>query len=112
MNRLFAIVAVLSLTGCTTIYFENNTQAEQPSTDILERWHHNSVFALVEVSDPVNLSNECEGADWATVKSETSFINGLIGWIPYVGIFWTPKTVTVQCAVGSEQTAGITSISQ
>ncbi|MBY6186605.1 Bor family protein [Marinobacter hydrocarbonoclasticus] len=93
-----ALMATSLLAGCHTIHFDHDQPVTSNDDKSTEQWHHNMALALVEVSDPVDLNNQCGENGWASVKTETSFINGLPGAvIPYLGLLWTPKTATVQC---------------
>ena len=42
-----------------------------------ETTHVNTVFDLVEYSDPVDLKGRCNGNGWNSVKTEKTFTNGL-----------------------------------
>jgi hypothetical protein len=92
-------------------------------------WHHNSVFALVEVSDPVDLRQRCSGG-WSSVTTEESFLTGFVPAVlggllstvtpnptnttsddmqrlanpsaQVVSALWDPEYVEVSCAVGSD----------
>lgn len=95
MKKLLILIALLS-TGCTTIYFDNGEGTASGAKT--EKWHHNVALALVEVSEPVVLAEECQNEDWASVKTELTFINGLAATVGNVfGPLWYPKTVTVEC---------------
>lgn len=95
MKKLLAIAAI-ALSGCTTIHFDNGANPTMGQTT--EKWHHNAVLALIEVSDPVNLESECAGQEWSSVQTELTFINGLVsGLVNVIAPVWYPKTVTVNC---------------
>ncbi|MFW2404952.1 MAG: Bor/Iss family lipoprotein [Gammaproteobacteria bacterium] len=103
MRISLVLAAVMLATGCTKIHFDQAAPVAEDAEMSQSAWHHNMVFSLVEVSQPVDLGSTCGSNDWESVKTETSVLNGLIGWIPYVSAIWTPKTVTVQCeAAGAE----------
>lgn len=90
------IIFLLLLSGCTTIHFKNGP--DTPVTNKTEQWHHNAVLALVEVSDPVDLTEECVDKEWSTVTTELTFFNGLAsGVVNLIAPIWFPKTVTVTC---------------
>ncbi len=90
------IALMLILSGCTTIYFENGTDISGET--LAPEWHHGFAFDLYEASAPVNLEEECDGDDWASVKTEVSFINGLAASaINWLGPIWYPKTTQVTC---------------
>jgi hypothetical protein len=97
MKKLLVISAIL-LSGCTTIHFDKNANLDLNASKH-ETWHHNIVLSLVEVSDPVNLKQECGDQEWSSVKTELSFLNGLAGGVAgiVVPFIWYPKTVEVSC---------------
>ena len=90
--------AVILLSGCTTIHFDRNSTLDLNATKT-EAWHHNALLALVEVSDPVNLKEQCGDQTWTSVKTELTFINGLASGIinTLTAPIWYPKTVEVSC---------------
>ncbi len=99
MIKTALLASSIALTcGCTNMHFDNsNTSAgEQSEPD----WHHNVVFGLIEVSDPVDVKEQCGNKDWNSVHTQISFINGLAGAL--VGVIlpgvWQPKTAQVTCA--------------
>lgn len=93
MRRLLALaVLALGLTGCFHIRYTND--APPTAAPAVEKWHHDVVFGLVEVSDPENVSQACPGG-YALVKSDQSFVAGLVQAIT-VGIY-NPTDVTIHC---------------
>ncbi|KZZ44173.1 hypothetical protein A3759_30190 [Thalassolituus sp. HI0120] len=98
MKKVILAAALLLMAGCSTIHFDRNPEP-QATPFQTEEWHHNAILALVEVSDPVNLEDKCEGnKEWTSVKTELTFVNGLVSGL--VNIFfplWYPKTVEVSC---------------
>ena len=105
MKILTTIAFVLLVSACTTIHFDETEPVVANPQQSQSEWHHIMAFSLVEVSEPVDLAAKCGSNGWESVKTEVSFLNGLIGWIPYVSAIWAPKTVTVQCQ-GSEAKTG------
>lgn len=97
MNKLIILSAIVFLVGCTKIHFDQAGPVAPDPSASQTMWHHNMAFSLVEVSTPVDLTAKCGSNGWESVKTETSFLNGLVTAIPYVSWVWTPKTVTVQC---------------
>lgn len=97
MKKIIFAALVLLNSGCTQMYFDRAEPVLPNTANAHSQWHSNMFFSLVEVSDPVDLQQQCGAGEWQSVKTETSFANGLIGVIPYMGWIWTPKTVTVQC---------------
>ena len=96
MRYLILIFSII-LSGCTTIHFDKEGE---PSNYAVanEKWHHNVAYSLFEISSPVNLEQRCGEKEWVSVKTETSFINGIASLAGYIipgG--WDPKTTTVAC---------------
>lgn len=97
MKKIFLIVLVSLTAGCTQMYFDRAEPVQPNTANSQSEWHSNMVFALVEVSAPVDLNQKCQSSEWESVKTETSFTNALVGVIPYMSWIWSPKTVTVEC---------------
>jgi hypothetical protein len=125
MRRLIAAaLGATVLAGCQTVTFaRTSARSAAPSGE----WHHNSVFALVEVSDPVDLRQRCN-TGWSRVTTEGSFLTGLVPSVlgllvssvtpsrttttadgrtfsvnpasQIVSTLWDPEFVEVSCAVG------------
>lgn len=93
MKKLIAVSAI-ALSGCTTIHFDRNGDSDLGEIT-RKQWHSNAIFALNEVSDPVKLDQACEDKDWTSVKTEQTFVNGLLEQVTYA--MWSPKTVTISC---------------
>ena len=92
--RLGLLVALaILLAACSTIYFHNGQPAAKQTT--IHRTHHIMAFDLVEVSPPVDLRQECAGHDWRSVKSEVTFVNGLVA--AFTEPIYGPWTVGVSC---------------
>lgn len=97
MKRIAILAAAISLSACTTIHFDNGevNQAQQPKA---ETWHHNVLLDLVEVSAPVDPAATCGDNEWASVKTERTFLNGLASsFVNVIGPIWYPKTAQVTC---------------
>lgn len=97
MKHLLLVTVLVLMTGCTTIYFDQDEPVAENPARLQSAWHHNMIWALIEVSEPVDLSATCGESSWDFAKTETSFLNGLIGFVPYLSFFWEPKTASVQC---------------
>ena len=97
MRYLFGFAIIMFLNACTTIHFDQNEPVAANPARSESNWHHNMVFALIEVSQPVDLQERCGDNGWSSVKTEETFLNGLVSSLPYVGWVWSPKTATVQC---------------
>ena len=103
MKRIIIVLlAAYAAVGCTTITFESKLANTANGTNKVEKWHHNMALSLVEVSEPVNLKQECMGNDWVSVKTETSVLNALAASVPnsVVSGLWDPKTVEIHCEKG------------
>ena len=122
-HRLLLLAALLAATtGCFKIRYITNSPAE--ATPALERWHHNAIAGLWEISSPVDVGGTCPNG-FAEVKNETSFLNWLAstavqaavniplqlatsGVDPVTGVatsgyvlpvqLWSPQSVSVTCA--------------
>lgn len=99
MKKLLLATLTLALSACSTMHFDNGSQVQTRADS--SSWHHTAIFALVEVTEPVELDKRCRGDDWSSVKTEQSFLNGLAGGavnaITVVPV-WTPLTVEVTCS--------------
>lgn len=122
-HRLLLLAALLAATtGCFKIRYITNSPSE--ATPALERWHHNAIAGLWEISNPVNVTEACPQG-FAEVRNETTFLNwlastavqGAVSTPIYLatsrtdaatgittgGYFlpiqlWSPQTVSVTCA--------------
>lgn len=87
----------LAVASCYRIkYTTNQTPAAAPNYD---QWHHNMIFGLAEISDPVNVPQACPNGI-AGVENQQTFVNGLVTWLT-LGFIWEPTTVTVRCKAGA-----------
>lgn len=93
LAKLISLVGLLALTSCETIYFKK--EATSPTYPISnESYHHIGIFGLVEFSDPYNPQKTC--SDWSSIRSENSFLSGLISTVTYN--IYSPRTVSVVCS--------------
>jgi hypothetical protein len=128
MRRSLAIaLAATALAGCQTVTFARHSTRTAAASG---EWHHNSVLALVEVSDPVDLKQRCPSG-WSRVTTEESFLTGFVpaflgavvaqstsgsgttdasGAVlrqgptaSTVSALWDPEYVEVSCAIGAPQ---------
>ena len=95
--RAAVCYCIVSLANaCTTIHFDNGEYIE-PNM-VKEKWHHNIALDLYELSDPVNLKEQCGDGQWTSVKTELSFVNGLAATATNIYLpLWYPKTVQISC---------------
>ncbi|MFT5582796.1 MAG: hypothetical protein ACI9VR_000372 [Cognaticolwellia sp.] len=61
-------------------------------------WHHRALWGLVELSDPVDISDVCPNGDFARIRTKTSIGNSITTMI--LGTLYSPSTVQVWCADG------------
>ena len=65
----------LAVSGCSTIYFHNGPGR---SRDVgADRFHH-ILLSGIEITDPVELEQRCRGRGWTNVKTELTFVVGLV----------------------------------
>lgn len=95
-RRVFAVLALSSLmASCYTTAIQSGKPADRALIEHDEKWHHGLVWGIAELSGPYDLKRICPGG-WATIKTETSFLNGLVDAVTS-GIY-SPQSITVQCA--------------
>jgi outer membrane lipoprotein SlyB len=93
MRFLAMLLAATALAGCFHVRYTNDTPvAAEPAE---QNWHHNVVFGLVEVSEPVNVNKACPGGV-GLVKSEESFVAGLVNVITLT--LYNPSDVIIYCS--------------
>jgi hypothetical protein len=101
MKKIILIILPFMLFSCTKIHFDKVSNP-QNSYNKVEKWHHNAIYNLLEVSPPINLEKECRGRGWNSVKTELSLLNALSGALinSVLGGFpiWNPKTATITCS--------------
>lgn len=95
-----ALAAALS--GCFTTTVSSGKPPARAAIQYDEKWHHGLVWGIAEVSGPYDLEAICPGG-WAEIKTETSFLNGLVEAVTS-GIY-SPQTVSVRCAAGASSAA-------
>jgi len=87
----------VALSGCYTSVVKSGAPAAPPAAEYDEKWHSGLIFGLVELSGPYDLSRICPQG-WAEIKTETSFLNGLVQLLTWN--IYNPQSVTVRCAGG------------
>ncbi|MFY0665486.1 MAG: hypothetical protein JXQ97_12750 [Natronospirillum sp.] len=96
MIQAAAVAAVIGLTGCSTIEFQNSSAT--PTNEEFNYWHHNVALSLYELSAPVNLDN-CSN-NWSSVTVEKDLVKGLAGSVDNFVILvdaWDPWSVDLKC---------------
>lgn len=91
-NIISALIATLTLSSCSTISFVADKNANE-SYETSE-WHHNIIYGLVEISNPVNVSQTCKNG-FSAIRTERTFLNSLVGGI--AGNIYNPMTVSMSC---------------
>jgi len=84
--------------GCFTSMVKSGAPAAPPAVEHDEKWHSGIIFGIAELSGPYDLSRICPNG-WAEIKTETSFVNGLVQFLTMN--IYNPQTVTVRCAAGA-----------
>jgi hypothetical protein len=94
LNRLLAVAtAAVLTTGC---WHATVTTGRPAGAQVIqEDWHTNWFFGLI--AGPAVDASSCKGGV-AMVETQHSFLNMLVN--AFVGIIWSPMTVTVTCASG------------
>lgn len=77
---------------CSTIYFHKGADT---GTDVGPDQFHHIMLVAIEVSEPVNLKKRCDDEEWATVKTEQTFLTGLVHG--FVAPLYTPWGVAWKC---------------
>jgi len=96
-NNFVIVLLVVLICGCTTIHFDNGSDMGKNITK--EKWHHNTALNLYELSDPINLKEECGSDKWVSVQTELSLENGVASnFVNSILPVWYPKTVKISCS--------------
>jgi hypothetical protein len=93
----FAFAASVLVSGCFTSVVKSGAPAAPAAVEYDEKWHSGLVAGIAELSGPYDLSKICPNG-WAEIKTETSFLNGLVQLVTWN--LYNPQSVTVRCAVG------------
>ena len=81
MKKILPLCLLLLVSGCYKLNFSNGTPtAEEPK---IGEWHLNLVFGLIEYQEPIDLHKQCMSAEWKEVKTERTFLQGLISGATY-----------------------------
>ena len=89
----------LALIGASSACYTTTLRSGQPANparqEYDQRWHHGVIWGIAELSGPYNLKEICPNG-WAEVKTETSFVNGLLDLLTS-GVY-APQSVTIRCS--------------
>lgn len=91
---LGAVLAAFVLAGCSPIYFHNSGVPNTATIEEEGEFHHVAALSFIEISDPVNLAEECPGG-WTSVKTHRTAVDGIISFV--IGTFYAPWHVAVAC---------------
>ena len=100
ISHALLLALCLLLAGCFQHTF--TVGAGAPDGELVYKaWHHHWIFGLIrpEHQEDVLVSKHCPSGN-ATIHKETTFLNGLIDVL--IGIIYSPTTVTITCADGSQ----------
>ena len=97
LHLALAALTAAAATGCYTSYIKSGAPVAAAPIEHDEKWHSGIIYGLAELSGPYDLSRICPNG-WAEIKTETSFVNGLVEWVTFS--LYNPQTVTVRCAAG------------
>jgi hypothetical protein len=81
--------------GCYTTRIVSGVPAKTVAPMAQDRWHHSVVAGIAEISPPVDLDAMCTDGDWAEIKEEMTFLNGVVN--AGTGGIYTPRTYTLSC---------------
>ena len=100
IGLLAAMILFTATGGCYRTHVILSRSAAQSTSQIdwEDRWYHDVIYGLAEISGPVRLDRVCPSGV-AQVQQETSFINGLVQWI--TGGLYNPQEVTIYCLSGA-----------
>jgi hypothetical protein len=98
-----AVATVTAASGCFTSIVKSGAPAAAAAIEHDEKWHSGLIYGIVELSGPYDLSRICPNG-WAEIKTETSFVNGLVQLVTWN--IYNPQSVTVRCASGPAPAGG------
>jgi hypothetical protein len=102
-GRLLTLAAVCLL--ASACYHQVVQTGRTPGSTVVHKpWVPTWIFGLVPAT-PIDVTSQCPRGI-ATVETQMSFLNGLVGGLTF-GIF-TPHDVKITCATGSAMTPGAT----
>jgi len=78
IRNTLSLLAIMVLSGCSTMHFTQSTFEQQEfTTKIDSQWHNTTMNGMVEISHPVDLYKNCQGQPWQKVTVEFGFKAGL-----------------------------------
>ena len=98
MRRNTALIVALLLSSTTACFRQVVQTGRAPGPTVIQQeWVSTWIFGIVP-AEPIDTRVQCPSGV-ATVVTQTSFANGLVGALT-LGI-WSPQTVTITCASGT-----------
>jgi len=94
---IFILSIIITTSSCSTIHFQNGESSTDAET--YSEYHHMAGLELVELSAPVDMRQRCKDKEWQSVKTQRTFLNGLVG--AFTQPFYSPWEVTYSCAQDS-----------
>jgi hypothetical protein len=89
------VLASALISGCYTTRIVSGVAPKTVAPMAQDRWHHSVVVGIAEISPPVDLDAMCTNRDWAEIKEELTFLNGVV--TAGTGGIYTPRTYTLSC---------------
>lgn len=105
---LLVVFTFLQLSGCAVIHFENGDVIADPNDSIsyytlfgddknleidpgrsirFDKWYHQGIYQIAEISNPLDINRVCPGLDWNQVTTKTGPIEALFGLLDNVILF-------------------------
>tara|TARA_R110000850_G_scaffold114682_3_gene229589 strand:+ start:101 stop:511 length:411 start_codon:yes stop_codon:yes gene_type:complete len=108
MHKLISFLIVftfLQFSGCAVIHFENGEVIADPNDSIsyntlfsdnknleidpgrsirFDKWYHQGIYQIAEISNPLDINRVCPGLDWNQVTTKTGPIEALFGLLDNV----------------------------
>jgi hypothetical protein len=92
---LLALGMLVMGTGCfKTTIVNHGASAKGAPAAYTDRWNHNAVLGLANLSGPQDASAACPSG-WATIETEQTFVQGVVGSL--TGSIYTPQNLTIRC---------------
>jgi Bor protein len=98
VKTLLGIAGCVAATSCYSTVVKSGAPAAPAAIEYDDKWHSGLIVGIAELSGPYDLSRICPNG-WAEIKTETSFVNGLVQVLTWN--IYNPQTVTVRCAAGA-----------
>lgn len=127
LKKYLTIAAIISVSSCATIHFENGEVVPDPepfswtfgffddeqlsandaSLSIRHRkWYHLGIYQIAELSNPLETSQVCLGLDWNQITTEVTPFDAVIGLLDNALLLnassagldlWSPWSIEYSC---------------